>query len=276
MSQADIPGEKWPSQQTVYITVDFECDFGTALNENCYESIQEVESLISPLEQFDIPLTCFLQTEVLEEEPQTVKRLQNADIPVSFHPHSHTHTPRSKISVADEIEESTERYLEFFGRQPTGYRFPNGNIRDEDYEMLAANGYQFDASVFPSWRPGYFNNTRVETAPTYQAAHDIVELPFTVYSDIVRIPTALSYCQVLGRPYTTLLERFPPSVMVFNVHMHDLVEPSTIRKLPARYRAIYSRNADGSELFESILAALNQGGYSFDQLDDAHQALRDH
>ncbi|SDG29367.1 polysaccharide deacetylase family protein [Halorientalis regularis] len=265
----------WPDDRRVYLTVDFECDFGTALKENRYQSVQEVGTLVSLIEQFDVPLTCFVQTEVLDHHPEMVERLREAAVPVTFHPHSHTHRPRDETSISEEIERSTERYRDYFGERPVGYRFPNGNVQPSDYELLAEHGYAFDASVFPSWRPGHFDNTGEPSRPTYHADYDLFELPFTVYSNRLRIPTALSYCQVIGWPYTSLLSYSSPSVLVLNIHMHDLVKPPSRSDLPLPYRLLYSRNARGDRTLTDLLSVFSERGYTFDTLDSAHSKLRD-
>jgi peptidoglycan/xylan/chitin deacetylase (PgdA/CDA1 family) len=265
----------WPVDWTVLPTLDFECDFGTALPENRYEAVTEVEQLVSLVEEYEIPLTCFVQTALFEERPEAVETLREANTTVSFHPHSHTHKPREETPVAWELEESTTRFEDFFGEAPVGYRFPNGNVRAADYRLLADAGYEFDASVFPSWRPGKFNNTGAATTPTYRPGDDLFEIPFTVYSDRLRIPTTLSYCQVLGRPYWWVLSRWPPSVVVLNIHMHDLVPPSTVRELPASYRALYSRNGDGLSLLAELVGTFQQRDYAFETLDVVHETLRE-
>lgn len=265
----------WPSSQVVYLTVDYECDYGTALSENRYGALDETPWLASLINRLDIPLTCFVQTEVLEERPGEVERLDSASSPVSFHPHSHTHCRRENTEIADEIAKATQVYEDFFGERPAGYRFPNGNVRPEDYELLAENGYQFDASVFPSWRPGHFDNTDASTSPEYLAEYDLFELPFTVYSERLRIPTALSYCRLLGMSFKQLLLRRPPEVMVLNIHMHDLVNPPAFDNLSRLYRGIYSRNTHAKQLLEDMLCRLQEAGYEFRQMDDLHANLRD-
>ena len=179
-SDADVDSRQvfeWPSNRTIYFTLDYECDFGTALPENTYGAIDHTRNLVSLLERLDVPLTCFVQTELLDERPEAVERLRKSDVSVAFHPHSHTHLPRERTSIRREIKESTDRFESFFGDQPTGYRFPNGNIRPDDYRLLSEFGYEFDASVFPSWRPGHFNNTKSLTTPQYLDDYDLVELP---------------------------------------------------------------------------------------------------
>lgn len=265
----------WPDDQMFFLTIDYECDYGTALAENSYEALSHTEAVVDLLQRLDVPLTCFIQTEVLEEAPEEVEHLRNAAIPVSFHPHSHTHRPRETADTEDEIQTSAARYQDFFGQGPTGYRFPNGNIRPCDYQLLAEYGYEFDASVFPSWRPGHFDNTAAATNPQYLPEYELYEIPFTVYSDRVRIPTALSYCRLLGRPFTELLCRRPPRVVIFNIHMHDLVNPTSFERLSRLYRGIYSRNENGLALLETVLRRFTEREFEFARLDELHATLRE-
>lgn len=137
----------------------------------------------------------------------------------SVSPHSHLHRPRNRTSTREEFETSTARYRDFFGDPVREHRFPNGNVHQHDYYLLAEHGYSFDASTFLSWRPGHFNDVRSPTTPQYLPERDVFEFPFTVHSGLVRIPTSLSYCQVLGRPYRRLLLSRPPPVLVFNFHI---------------------------------------------------------
>lgn len=263
----------WPADETVVLTVDYECDYGTALSRNTYQALEHTEWLVELLERLDVPLTCFVQTEILAEKPERVEQLRSADVPVTFHPHSHTHKPRGETDPEYEIRESTARYRDFFGRRPLGYRFPNGNVRQRDYTKLAEYSYKFDASVFPSWRPGHFDNLGAVTGPRYLGAHDLYEIPFTVYSDAVRVPTALSYCRFLGRPFTELLCRRPPGVIIFNVHMHDLFNPPAFKDLSPFHRAIYARNAPGLPQLERVLTRFRDLGYSFGQVEDIYGTL---
>lgn len=264
----------WPGERRVYLTLDLECDFGTALTENVYGAAGHTDRLATLLDRHGVPLTTFVQTELLDERPESVEALRSCGSEVTFHPHSHTHARREATTSRHEISASTERFTDYFGEAPTGYRFPNGDVRPEDYRLLAAFDYEFDASVFPIWRPGHFNNVGSSTVPHYLADHDLFELPFTVYSETVRVPTALSYCRLLGRPFTALLTRYPPGMVVLNVHMHDLVTPESVRDLSPFYRAVYARNDHGFDLLSRLVGAFREAGYAFDTLDSAHEELR--
>jgi len=272
--QIEPQRQPWPDERTVYLTLDFECDFGTALTRNVYEAVEYVDDLVDLLETTETPLTCFVQTELLDERPEAVERLRECSQPVTFHPHSHTHSKRENTSMGYEITRSTDRFTEFFDRRPVGYRFPNGNVRASDYQLLSAEGYEFDASVFPTWRPGHFNNTQAPAVPTYLNRFDLFEMPFTVLSSVVPIPTALSYCRIFGRLVTSALLRAGPSTVVFNIHLHDLATPTSATALPPLYRALYSRNVDGFALLHDLLTRYRRRGYRFDTIDSAHETLR--
>lgn len=263
----------WPQERSFFLTLDLECDFGTALAENSYGALDHIDHLVSVIEQFQVPLTCFVQTEVLDEQPAAVESLIESTAETEFHPHSHTHRKRTAVNVRNEIETSRKRYQEFFGRDPTGYRFPNGNIRASDYMLLETNGFLFDASIFPSWRPGYFSNSDALTQPCHNLAHNLVEIPFTVFSNRLRIPTSLSYCRLLGRPYSALLFRRPPPAIVFNIHMHDLVNPPAFGDLERHYQYVYSRNQPGMAMFKDVLKHFSQADYKMGTLSDLYDSF---
>lgn len=265
----------WPTDPTFFLTIDYECDYGTALAENSYEALNYTKQFVNTIDRFDVPLTVFIQTEVLNEVPEKVERLRNLSVPVSFHPHSHTHRPRETTDIENELRTSSTRYTEFFGHTPSGYRFPNGDILSQDYRLLNRYGFDFDASVFPSWRPGHFDNSNMPTNPQYLPKYDLYEIPFTIYSNGARIPTTLSYCRLIGRPFEELLCRRPPGTVIFNIHMHDLVNPPSFHNLPRFYQGIYARNTNGLELLESILRRFSQNGYDFSRIDDLHDTLRE-
>lgn len=269
--------DEWPVEQTVYLTLDLEADYAGLLDGSC-EAAGHVDALVDVLERYGVPLTCFLQTELLEAAPGAVERLADSRVPVEFHAHSHTHSQRDGADVRAEVERSTELVRERFGTEPLGYRFPEGIMRPADYAALADADVAFDASLFPSWRPDVasvngYSNVAEPTRPFRDDGTGIVELPFTVYSERLRVPVALSYLKLLGAPYQELVRRRPPSAVVFDFHMHDLVAPSARHALPPAYRAIYGRNPDaGVDIFERLVATLRGRGYHFGRMSELYDA----
>ncbi|MFC6733709.1 polysaccharide deacetylase family protein [Haladaptatus sp. DYSN1] len=266
----------WPVEKTVYLTLDLECDYGTALDENVYGATDATADLARLLDRHGVPLTCFLQTELLAETPDAVWALSDAVQPVEFHAHSHTHPRRDRADVPTEVRASVEAIRDTFETEPLGFRFPDGAAHEEDYRALAAEGVAFDASLFPSVRPGRFNNLG---EPLYPFRHDptgVVELPFTVYAPHLRVPVALSYLKLLGWPFEQLVTRAPPSVIVFDMHMHDLVAPPAFGALPRRYQAIYARNKhDGFATLDRFIETLLERGYRFDVMTSLYHTVTD-
>lgn len=265
----------WPTERRVYFTLDLECDFGTALQQNTYQALEHVPTLVALLEEHNLPITCFVQTEVLGEKPEAVERLRTADTTVVFHPHSHTHRPRDKTSVASEIKTSTSRFRDYFDTKPIGYRFPNGNIRPTDYARLASQDYEFDASIFPSWRPNQFNNVTSVKEPYYLDNFDLLEIPFTVYAHWLPIPTALSYLQLLGWPFQSLVMNYPRPPIVFNIHMHDLVMPSSVEYLPEPYHFVYKRNTNGIKQLRDVIESFREHNLRFGIIDDVYHQIQE-
>lgn len=264
----------WPGSNRVYLTLDFECDYGTALASNHYNAIQQASQLVELLEAHDVPISCFLQTEILDTDPESLDPFLTADVPVEFHAHSHRHPVWDTADVEYEIAESVGRVQDAFGTDPVGFRFPDGAVRPRDYEVLAAHDVAFSSSVFPSWRPGRFNNLRASLTPYEVSATGILELPFTVYSDYLRVPVSLSYLKLFGAVYERLVTAHPPDIIVFDFHMHDLVIPPTFSELSLPYQAVYARRKhDGMAILDRFVQELRDRGYTFGQMADLYSEV---
>lgn len=268
--------DQWPTENTVVLTLDLECDYGTALQKNMFEAATKTSRLGELLERHDVPLSVFLQSQLIEEAPKAVRALEDADVPVEFHAHSHTHPKRENANVSFEVSESVRRIRDRFDTDPVGFRFPDGAAKASDYEILAEQDIPFNASLFPSWRPGRFNNSSESRFPFRHVSSGVLEIPFTVYSERIRIPIALSYLKLIGAPLERLLGWNPPNVIVFDMHMHDLFVPSSYRELPPVYQAIYSRHKnDGVRIFSKFVSGLKSAGYRFTTISELYQRIQD-
>jgi peptidoglycan/xylan/chitin deacetylase (PgdA/CDA1 family) len=274
MESSETVSLSWPDERAIYLTLDLECDYGTALPANTYEADRETDQLVDLLERYSAPLSCFVQTEVLEEAPTAVRTLAEADVPVSFHAHSHTHPPRAEADVEYEVRESVARVQSEFETEHIGYRFPDGDAYPTDYEILGRHGVSFSSTLFPSWRPGRFNNARRDRKPFRHRDSGVVELPFTVQSDLIRIPVSISYLKFLGRGYDWLVRQDSPTIIIFDMHMHDLVVPSTFADLPRRYKLVYARHKhDGFAMLDRLLDSLQSNGYRFGELTELYERV---
>lgn len=263
-------GSEWPIEKTVVLSLDLECDYGTAIRENTYEAASKTPAFCSLLEEYDVPLTCFLQTELLEAAPEAAEALERAAVPVDFHAHSHTHPHPKRADFASEIETSLERVADRFSSDVVGYRFPDGAIPADGYQLLADHDVDFSSSLFPTWRPGRFDNSGQPITP-HEPVPGLLELPITPFSSTIRIPVSISYLKFLGRPYRELVNRRPPNVIVLDIHMHDLVTTSAIESLPLPYRVVYNRNRQqGIPILRQLIEGLQRRGYRFTTMSELY------
>ena len=269
------------NKKVVCLTLDVEQDYGARLDEPSYEGLEHIPDLVNFFRQRDIPLTCFVQGSLFQSHPVQIEQLSALDAEFELHSYSHP-TPKER-DIQFEVERGKEVYRKFFGRDPIGYRAPLGVINKNDYGILASYGFKFDSSIFPSIRPGVFNNLRKPIKPYLLDNTGIIEFPITVLSSLFRIPMSLSYLKLLGKLYFRLIRTYRlPSFIVFNFHLHDLIILGSSTKIPLEklsppYRAIFNRiykgNNDGMELLGNLVTLLSKKGYEFLNLIDVYESI---
>jgi peptidoglycan/xylan/chitin deacetylase (PgdA/CDA1 family) len=265
------------------LTLDLEQDYGDLLDEPSYEGLEHILELINFFKKMNLPLTCFVQGSLLETHPKQIKQL--TELNVEFELHSYSHPAPAKMDTSLEVKRGKEAYQKFFGNDPLGYRSPLGFFNTKtDFEILSLSGFKFDSSVCPSLRLGVFNNLRKPLKPYLVNSHKIVEFPISVFSSIIRIPLALSYVRLLGKPYLCLLKRFNlPSLCVFVFHLHDLFKLDSATKIPLRrvsfiYREIFKRiyqteQENTLHILDELVSSLNEKSYTFARLVDVYNII---
>ena len=203
---------------------------------------------------------------------------------VEFELHSYSHPKPKESHIESEIKKGKEAYINFMGKPPLGYRSPLGAISETDYQLLTSHNFKFDSSIFPSLRPGVYNNLRKPTVPYLPGNHKIVEFPLAVCSRIIRIPMSLSYINLLGWPYWHILKTFElPDLIILGFHLHDLFRLDSSSKLSLRsfspvyksiFRKIYLQQAgEGLKLFGNLISLLRNRGYTFATLADVYNVI---
>jgi peptidoglycan/xylan/chitin deacetylase (PgdA/CDA1 family) len=262
--------------------LDLERDYGTLLEKSSFEGLKYVPQLVDLFKKRGVPITIFVQGEIFETNPLDIEILSSLD--VEFGLHSYSHPPTKDINAVYEVKKSKEAFMRFFGKEPYGYRFPNGVFGKDAYDTLAENGLKYDSSVFPSMRPGEFNNLALPVSPYILNDSSIIEFPFTVFSNMVRIPIALSYIKLLGKPYYYLLRKSQlPQLIIFDFHMHDLFHLASysdiqVESLPYMQRHIYNRiyrhsRINGFEILNNLISLFENKGYKFAKLIDIYNTL---
>lgn len=263
------------NRRKIFLTLDLEKDYGTALNKDFFYALGNSEELITFLKKNDIPLTVFIQTKILEKKLLPDCFLSK-NIQIEFCVHSYSHEIRNQISFVQEIKKSTSIFQDYFDVSPKGYRAPDGVIYRSDLELLKKYGYDYDSSIFPTWRPGRFNNLRTSKKP-FILRNAIFEIPFSIYNLGLPIPITLSYLKILGNPFLKLcLNGKLPENIIFDFHLHDLTPPiKSYQNLPIFYKLIYKRNfLEGFKIFKKFVLFHKTKGTIFETLNHYYNELK--
>jgi peptidoglycan/xylan/chitin deacetylase (PgdA/CDA1 family) len=190
-------------------------------------------------------------------------------IPLEFAAHSHRHDP-SNGATRDEVHIAAQVMTQITGQGPLGYRAPYGQINQEGLGYLLDAGYQYDASLYTSVRPGKFGyaNLHVPNSPfrITRGGENLVEFPFTSLSG-VRVVFGLSYLKLLGWSLYSLIWRTfgLPDVALALSHPHDFYFHELVEFHPAGLeRLALARNARRAfDYYDSMVAELKKQGYEF-------------
>lgn len=263
------------------VTLDMEPDYGDPEKRiRLLEDPGFLERYISVINKHGAKVTMFTVTSLFEPRGEGFRQLAGR-IPLEFSVHSHTHDPHHACSL-DEVEASQKAFRDFTGESPLGYRAPIGRMDKAGLGYLLDRGFAYDASVYPSVRPGEFGyfNLHMPNVPFRVARSDgsaLIELPFTAIEK-VRIVFALSYAKLLGwRVYSLLLKFFGlPHIALLLSHPYDFyfteIPNSTVRGL--EYAALARNSKRAFEYFDNLLDALKKQGYEFAFVSEAyHYAL---
>jgi hypothetical protein len=263
------------------VTLDMEPDYGDPQKRiRLLEDAKYFEKYVSIVNQYNAKVTVFTVTNLFDTYGELFRKLE-ARIPLEFSVHSHTHDPRNACSL-EEVVNSKNAYEKFTGSKPMGYRAPIGRMDKAGLGHLLDHDFAYDASVYPSFRPGEFgyNNLHLPNAPFRIKRRDgrsLVELPFTSI-ETIRIVFALSYAKLLGWGiYSLFLTMFglPDAVLLLS-HPYDFYFGSIPQNnINGIERIAMSRNTSREfGIFEKMLAHLHRRGYEFIFVSEAYSQVK--
>lgn len=258
---------KRASDRTACLTLDLENDW--YFEEDGYDHLvlDRIDDFAALVTDLDLPLSVFVVGKTLERYPEAIDDLARTT-DSEFHLHSYTHPTTDEYNHRDEIDRGIEAYRDHFGSTPDGYRAPQGRNERGQLEYLERCGFDFDSSVFPSYRPGVYQNLtapRMPHVPDY--LEDLREVPVGVLPGL-RIPFSQSYMKLFGRLYLTYLRYADlPDVMVFDSHLQDFYRTNSHDNLDQPLKFVHRRNLDQSvELFRRVVGILREKGFEFEHV----------
>lgn len=263
------------------VTMDMEPDHGDPEKRiRLLEDPAYFERFVAIINKYNAKVTLFTVTNLFDSYGDLLQKLA-ARIPLEFATHSHSHDPLNACSE-EEVLNSQTAYAKFTGMKPPGYRAPIGRIDREGLAHLIENGFVYDASVYPSVRPGKFGyfNLHMPNMPFKVSRSDgasLVEFPFTSI-ETVRIVFALSYAKLLGwNAYSLLLKLFGlPDIALLLVHPYDFyfgsIKNSTVKGI--EWTALARSSGREFETFENMLDHLQTHGHEFALLSEIHAHVK--
>jgi polysaccharide deacetylase family protein (PEP-CTERM system associated) len=137
--EAAVPRDRWPT---------YESRVG-----------RSVDLLLELLDQHDARGTFFVLGWVAERDPHLVRRIAAAGHEVASHGWDHRRVSEEAPPAFRSSIRRTRQLLEdITGTDVLGYRAPSFSIvRGCEWalDILIEEGYRYDSSLFPIWRPGY-------------------------------------------------------------------------------------------------------------------------
>jgi peptidoglycan/xylan/chitin deacetylase (PgdA/CDA1 family) len=239
------------------------------------------EKYVGIINKYNAKVTMFTVTNLFTIREKSFKRLEK-QISLEYSAHSHTHNPYNAASL-EEVTNSKQAYANFIGKPPIGYRAPIGRINKNGLGYLLDHDFLYDASVYPSVRPGEFgySNLHMPNIPFRVKRADgksLVEFPFTAIEK-VRIVFALSYAKLFGWGiYSFLLKLFRlPNYVLLLSHPHDFYFaniPNTTTK--GLERIALSRNSNKAfDYFDKMIQFLSKQGYEFVFISELYRNVKD-
>lgn len=213
------------------------------------------------------PLTAFVLMKHAQLYAAPLATLSES-VPVELGVHSYSHDRENTASV-DEVRRARDEFIRLWGTAPHGYRAPYGLIDFEGVRTLMNEGFEYDSSIFPVFRPDEFgyNNLRFPRTPFLfsDRGRDIIEIPLAALGGC-RLLYSLSFVKLFGAGvYRNLMHVFSlPEIAVIDLHPYDFYAEQIASAFKSWKRAAHLRNAARApELFVGMIETLRRQGYRF-------------
>jgi peptidoglycan/xylan/chitin deacetylase (PgdA/CDA1 family) len=259
--------------KSVCFTIDVEPDYGGLLNSDVYYGKKGLNKLSTTANSYGLKITAFATGKSLEDNPDIVEMLDSMRAEVEQHSYAHKVGHGNKIC---DIQRGIETHRRVLGKNPLGYRAPQGIINKSEMQLLEKMGIRFDSSIYPTYFPGRFNRSRFPKTPFRIKGSYLIEMPISIIGKL-GIPMGLSYVQMIGiGSYIRLLKIFGvPDLIIFDFHPYELVKVPSFSMLPLISKIGYFRSQklykDPSWVFEEFVKFILESGYKTKYLYEIYE-----
>lgn len=118
-----------------------------------------IERLLDLLAQAGARATFFVLGWLAARQPDLVRRIAGAGHEIASHGWDHRRVTRqSALAFRLSVRRAKHQLEDLVGEEVAGFRAPSFSIvpgREWALDILLQEGYRYDSSLFPVWRPGY-------------------------------------------------------------------------------------------------------------------------
>ncbi|MGC9151249.1 MAG: polysaccharide deacetylase family protein [Microbacter sp.] len=140
------------------------------INEQLAPSLEGTKQILSLLSAYQVKATFFCTAHFAQSAPELLRQMVTDGHEVASHGYSH-----ASFSMAD--FEASKKVLEEITAVPVvGFRMPR--MQPVDTKMLLSSGYEYDASLHPTFLPGHYNHRKKPR--TWFRQDGIWEMPASV------------------------------------------------------------------------------------------------
>ena len=140
-------------------------------------------------DRLDVPATWFVPGHTIDSFPEICGEVHDRGYEIAHHGYSHE-APASMLSREEErrdFERGIDAIYDLTGKNPDGYRAPDGGFSEETVELLEELGFAWDSSQgIQDCRPYYIRaNPTVDPDKPYDPGRitDVVEIPVLWHRD---------------------------------------------------------------------------------------------
>jgi peptidoglycan/xylan/chitin deacetylase (PgdA/CDA1 family) len=243
------------------LTLDLEADHGLK-EQKYFEAAHGCDGFLALVRKHNIPLTVFVLGKILEERNSLIDKFKNFNF--EFGLHTYAHQPEEG---EEDIKMAFESYVRYFGRPPLGYRGPFGRIKPDNIKILERLGFRYVSSI----RPCRITSLRSLKPKGFLYSSRLLEIPVTSLTSL-GIPFGMSWLQLSGMNLLKAIDRdaTTPSILVFYMHLHDVIHTKAYHFLPWPWRIFYFKNKLNKQPlldFDRFVSSMSDRGYTFWRMD---------